>query len=65
MTPGARHSVIDVGRRWGGTPFKPFHYLPNTVAGAPPDPTPDLVMLALSALLLGGGLFALRRRDFG
>ncbi|WP_433509682.1 ABC transporter permease [Nonomuraea sp. CA-143628] len=50
---------------WGGTPFEPFHYIPNTVAGAAFDPVPALTMVALSALLLGGGLFALRRRDFG
>ncbi|WP_211225470.1 hypothetical protein [Amycolatopsis nigrescens] len=50
---------------WGGTAFEPFHYIPNTVAGASFDPVPALAMLALSAVLLGGGLFALRRRDFG
>ncbi|SDZ12495.1 ABC-2 type transport system permease protein [Saccharopolyspora shandongensis] len=43
----------------------PFHYIPNTVAGNPFDPGPALVMIALSAVLLGGGLLALRRRDFG
>ncbi|WP_158895810.1 ABC transporter permease [Amycolatopsis anabasis] len=51
--------------RWGGTPFEPFHYIPNTVAGAPFDATPALIMVAMSALLLGGGLIALRHRDFG
>ena len=56
-----RPAVRAVGR----DPFEPFHYIPNTVAGAPLDPAPSLVMLALSALLLGGGLSALRRRDFG
>ncbi|MEV0081478.1 ABC transporter permease [Saccharopolyspora sp. NPDC050642] len=50
---------------WGGTPFEPFHYIPNTIAGNPFDPGPALVMIALSAALLGGGLLALRRRDFG
>jgi ABC-2 type transport system permease protein len=50
---------------WGGSPFEPFHYIPNTIAGDPFDPRPALVMVALSALLLGGGLLALRRRDFG
>ncbi|GLY71621.1 ABC transporter permease [Amycolatopsis taiwanensis] len=50
---------------WGGTPVEPFHYIPNTVAGAPFDAMPAIVMLTLSALLLGGGLLALRRRDFG
>ncbi|MCO1575545.1 hypothetical protein M8C13_07205 [Crossiella sp. SN42] len=51
--------------QWGGTPFEPFHYIPNTPAGAPLDPAPLLVMCALSALLVGSGLLALRRRDFG
>ncbi|KAA5834989.1 polyketide antibiotic transporter [Saccharopolyspora hirsuta] len=51
--------------RWGGTPFEPFHHIPNTVAGAPFDPAPVLIMLVLSALLAGTGLLALRRRDFG
>ncbi|MDA3642634.1 ABC transporter permease [Saccharopolyspora indica] len=50
---------------WGGTPFEPFHHIPNTVAGAPFDPVPALIMLVLSALLIATGLFALRRRDFG
>ncbi|MEU9116565.1 hypothetical protein AB0D04_33675 [Streptomyces sp. NPDC048483] len=50
---------------WGGTPAEPFHYIPNTVAGAPFDPVPATAMLALSALLLASGLLALRRRDFG
>jgi ABC-2 type transport system permease protein len=50
---------------WDGTPVEPFHHIPNTVAGAPFDPIPAIVMLTLSALLLGGGLLALRRRDFG
>lgn len=51
--------------QWGGTPFEPFGYLPNTVAGAAFDPVPVVVMLALTALFAGGGLYALRRRDFG
>lgn len=50
---------------WGGTPFEPFHYIPNTAAGAPFDPAPALAMIVLSAVLLTGGLIALRRRDFG
>ncbi|MFD2415661.1 ABC transporter permease [Amycolatopsis pigmentata] len=50
---------------WGGTPVEPFHYIPNTVAGAPFDPLPATAMLTLSTLLLTGGLLALRRRDFG
>ncbi|MFC3997379.1 ABC transporter permease [Nocardiopsis sediminis] len=51
--------------QWGGTPFEPFHYLPDTVAGAPFDPVPALVLAALSALVAGGGLLALHRRDIG
>ncbi|SHF82781.1 ABC transporter permease [Streptoalloteichus hindustanus] len=50
---------------WGGTPLEPFHHVPNTVGGAAFTATPALVMLALSTLLVGGGLLALRRRDFG
>ncbi|TDD15497.1 ABC transporter permease [Nonomuraea diastatica] len=50
---------------WGGTPFEPFHYLPNVVAGAPFNPVPVLATLALTALVLWGGLTALRRRDVG
>jgi ABC-2 type transport system permease protein len=50
---------------WGGTPFEPFHYIPNTIAGEPFDLMPATVMVTLSAVLLSGGLLALRRRDFG
>ncbi|RKT88901.1 ABC-2 type transport system permease protein [Saccharopolyspora antimicrobica] len=50
---------------WGGSPLEPFHHIPNTLAGAPFDPAPALVMAVLSALLIGTGLVALRRRDFG
>lgn len=50
---------------WGGSPFEPFHYIPNTVGGAPFDPVPGVVMVALSAMLVAGGLLALRRRDIG
>ncbi|MGV0735762.1 hypothetical protein ABQF35_03600 [Mycobacterium syngnathidarum] len=50
---------------WGGTPFEPFHYIPNVVAGAPSSPLPALVMLAMTALLVWGGLAKLRSRDFG
>ncbi|WP_086821673.1 ABC transporter permease [Allokutzneria sp. NRRL B-24872] len=50
---------------WGGTPFEPFHYIPNTVSAVAFDPRPALVLAALTAVLLGGGLIALRRRDFG
>ncbi|MCT2584475.1 ABC transporter permease [Actinophytocola gossypii] len=50
---------------WGGTPFEPFHYVPNTLAGQPFSPFPILTTLALTALLLLGGLTTLRRRDFG
>ncbi|MCP3804772.1 ABC transporter permease [Allokutzneria sp. A3M-2-11 16] len=50
---------------WGGTPFEPFHYIPNTVAQGAFDPLPAVVLVALSAVLLSGGLIALRRRDFG
>ncbi|NUP83005.1 MAG: polyketide antibiotic transporter [Nonomuraea sp.] len=50
---------------WGGTPFEPFHYVPNTVAGQPYGTVPVLVLLALTALLTTAGLLALRRRDFG
>jgi ABC-2 type transport system permease protein len=50
---------------WGGTPFEPFHYIPNTAAGAPFDPRPGLVMVVATAALVAGGLLALGRRDFG
>lgn len=51
--------------RWGGTPVEPFHFIPNTVAGDPFDPVPAVTMLVLSAICVGAGLFALRRRDMG
>ncbi|MCP2169809.1 hypothetical protein [Goodfellowiella coeruleoviolacea] len=50
---------------WGGTPFEPFHHIPNTVTGHPFDPVPPLVLTTLSALLSAGGLLALSRRDIG
>ncbi|MGP4015684.1 hypothetical protein [Saccharopolyspora sp. 5N708] len=49
---------------WGGSPLEPFHYIPNAFAAAP-DARPVLVLLAVTAAPLGGGLLALRRRDFG
>lgn len=51
--------------RWGGSPLEPFHYVPNAFAAAPVDAGPILVLLAVTAVLLGGGLLALRHRDFG
>ncbi|MFI6926710.1 ABC transporter permease [Nonomuraea spiralis] len=48
---------------WGGTPFEPFHYLPNILAGQAFGTVPVLVLLALTAVLTAGGLLALRRRD--
>ncbi|MFI7611749.1 ABC transporter permease [Nonomuraea terrae] len=51
--------------RWGGSPLEPFHYIPNAFAAAPMDAGPILALLAVTAVLLGGGLLALRRRDFG
>ncbi|MGW2159263.1 ABC transporter permease [Nonomuraea sp. NPDC001699] len=50
---------------WGGTPFEPFHYLPNIMAGQAFGTVPELTLLALTAALTAGGLFALRRRDVG
>ncbi|WP_229481858.1 hypothetical protein [Mycolicibacterium mageritense] len=50
---------------WGGTPFEPFHYVPNVVARASYGLLPVLTMLALIALLVCGGLAGLRCRDFG
>lgn len=50
---------------WGGTPFEPFHYVPNVVAGGSYSPVPVVAMLTLTALLVWGGLAGLRRRDFG
>jgi ABC-2 type transport system permease protein len=50
---------------WGGSPLEPFHYIRNTMIGIPFDALPGLTLTAFTALLLGGGLLALRRRDFG
>ncbi|WP_433868540.1 ABC transporter permease [Saccharopolyspora sp. CA-218241] len=50
---------------WGGTPFEPYHYVPNTLAGQPFSPSTILTMLAMTALLVWVGLSALRHRDFG
>lgn len=49
---------------WGGSAFEPFHYVPNTVAGGAFQPLPELAMVVLAAALAGGGLLALRRRDY-
>jgi ABC-2 type transport system permease protein len=51
--------------RWGGSPLEPFHYIPNPFTAAPLNAIPVLALLAVTAVLLGGGLLALRRRDFG
>ncbi|MCG5220475.1 polyketide antibiotic transporter [Streptosporangium sp. KLBMP 9127] len=51
--------------RWGGSPLEPLHYIPNAFAAAPLDAGPVVALLAVTAILLGGGLLALRRRDFG
>ncbi|MEV4108597.1 polyketide antibiotic transporter [Nonomuraea sp. NPDC049695] len=50
---------------WNGTPLEPFHYIPNAMIGTPFDARPTLTLTAVTALLLGGALMALRRRDFG
>ncbi|MBM7784698.1 ABC transporter permease [Tenggerimyces flavus] len=50
---------------WAGSPFEPFHYVSNTVAGGSFQVAPELGMVVLAALLAAGGLAALRRRDFG
>jgi ABC-2 type transport system permease protein len=50
---------------WGGSPLEPFHYVPNAFAGAPLNPGPTLALFTVTALLLGGAVLALRRRDFG
>lgn len=49
---------------WGGSPFEPFHYVSNTVAGGSFQPVSELAMVVLAALLAVGGLLALRRRDY-
>ncbi|MEW9552532.1 ABC transporter permease [Nonomuraea sp. NPDC050783] len=51
--------------QWGGSPLEPFHYIPNAFAATPVAAGPVLALLAVTALLLGGALLALRRRDFG
>ncbi|MFI7634276.1 ABC transporter permease [Nonomuraea sp. NPDC049400] len=48
-----------------GVPLEPFHYIPNAMIGTSFDARPTLALVALTALLLGGALAALRRRDFG
>ncbi|WP_283135904.1 ATP-binding cassette domain-containing protein [Rhizohabitans arisaemae] len=50
---------------WGGSPLEPFHHIPNPFAVTSSGATPLLALLAVAAALLGGGLLALRRRDFG
>jgi ABC-2 type transport system permease protein len=51
--------------QWSGLPVEPFHWFANTVAGAPFALVPALTLLVLAAVLGGGGLLALRHRDFG
>ncbi|MFF5210186.1 ABC transporter permease [Streptosporangium sp. NPDC000396] len=50
---------------WGWSRAEPFHYTPNTVAGAPFTALPQLVILALTAVLAAAALTRLNRRDFG
>ncbi|NUR84893.1 MAG: polyketide antibiotic transporter, partial [Nonomuraea sp.] len=65
LTAGLGQVVAPFYGVWGGTPFEPFHYVPNTVAGQPYGVVPAAALLALTALLTAAGLLALRRRDFG
>ncbi|MEV0387995.1 hypothetical protein AB0I15_48970, partial [Nonomuraea sp. NPDC050643] len=51
--------------QWGGSPLEPFHYVPNAFAAGPAPAVPALALSAVAAILLGGGLLALRRRDVG
>lgn len=50
---------------WAGSPFEPFHYVSNTIAGGTFQLVPELALVVFAALLAAGGLTALRRRDFG
>ncbi|MEU7898745.1 polyketide antibiotic transporter [Nonomuraea sp. NPDC049152] len=48
---------------WGWGRMQPFHYVPNTVAGARFAAAPLLTLLALTALLVALALARLRTRD--
>ncbi|MCP2347521.1 ABC transporter permease [Nonomuraea roseoviolacea] len=50
---------------WAGTPLEPFHYVPDVFGDGSFDAGPYLLLFALTAALVGGGLLALRRRDLG
>jgi ABC-2 type transport system permease protein len=43
--------------------FVPFHYLPKILTGEAMTITPIVVLLAISAALVGSGVIAFRRRD--
>ncbi|MEU6780814.1 polyketide antibiotic transporter [Nonomuraea angiospora] len=65
LTAGLGKVVSPLYGLWHGTPLEPFHYIPNPMLGTPFDVRPALALTALTAMLLGGALVALRRRDFG
>lgn len=50
---------------WGGSPLEPFHYIANPFDGEPFNVGAPAALLAVTAILLYGGLHTLRRRDFG
>ncbi|MFI6294726.1 ABC transporter permease [Nonomuraea sp. NPDC050790] len=50
---------------WGGSPLEPLHYVRNPFGDEPFHPGSLAALLAVTAILLYGGLHALRRRDFG
>lgn len=65
LTAGLGQVVGPLYGNWGGSPLEPFHYVPDLMTGLPFDARPALMLTVLAALVLGGGLLALRRRDFG
>jgi ABC-2 type transport system permease protein len=65
LTAGSGQVAGPLYGLWGGSPLEPFHYVPNALIGASSAVPPALTLTVIAALLLGGGLLALRRRDFG
>nr|WP_055502243.1 hypothetical protein [Nonomuraea pusilla] len=50
---------------WGGSPVEPFHYVGNPMTASSSGPAAQAALLGVTAALLCGGLWALRRRDLG
>ncbi|NJP89977.1 polyketide antibiotic transporter [Nonomuraea sp. FMUSA5-5] len=65
LTTGLGQVVGPLYGLWGGSPAEPFHHIPNAMLATAFPLVPVTALLAITTLLTGAGLLALRHRDFG